>query len=665
MRSFKPTGFILAIALLLSLILAACGPANPTGTGAGAAVDAGEPATGETRTDETGADETRTGETSDAPADAAGAATALEVDPATIELDNLGIQVGFTVDGNPYRGDPGAPITIEEYSDFQCPFCTRFTEQTFPTLLDNQVRNGEVVFVFYDFPLESIHPQARAAANAAHCAGAQGAVAYWEMHDILFANAEAWSISDPAPVFRAYAENLGLDTEQFATCLTEQPYDAQVQTDIDRALARGIRSTPSFLLNGQPLIGAQPVEAFNSAIAAVLSGEALAAEPEPQQQLPLEPPRVAPTPAAVPLVNPGMALGDPDAPVTIVEFTDYQCPFCQRHALETLPGIIANLVETGDVYYVMKDLPLDSIHPEARSAANAARCAGEQDAYLPVHDAIFERQTDWAGQGATATAVYLEIATEAGLDLAEFERCLNEERYAADVEANVQEALALGVQSTPAFFINGMPVPGAQPYELFAYAVALAKEGTLADAYAVPEPDLSNAYALGDPNAPVTIIEYTDYQCPFCSRHFLETFGQIRENYIETGQVYYIFKDFPLTSIHPQAFLAAEAARCAGDQDGYVAMHDRLFTDQAEWNGRDDAAEIFVTYAADLGLDADTFRGCLESGQHTAAVQADLEEGGARGISGTPSFVINGYTMSGAYPYAMFEQAIKQFLNES
>jgi protein-disulfide isomerase len=98
------------------------------------------------------------------------------------------------------------------------------------------------------------------------------------------------------------------------------------------------------------------------------------------------------------------AIGDPDAPVQIIEFTDYECPFCQRYALETLPAGVENLVEAGRVFYAIKDLPLDTIHPEARSASVAARCAGEQDAYLPMHDAIFAAQAEWraAGDGAEA-----------------------------------------------------------------------------------------------------------------------------------------------------------------------------------------------------------------------------------------------------------------------
>jgi protein-disulfide isomerase len=173
----------------------------------------------------------------------------------------------------------------------------------------------------------------------------------------------------------------------------------------------------------------------------------------------------------------------------------------------------------------------------------------------------------------------------------------------------------------------------------------------------VPEGD---AFVIGEPDAPVTIVEYTDFQCPYCSRHFTQTFPQIKENFIDTGVVRYVFKDFPLTSIHAQANAAAEAARCAGDQDAYLEMHDVLFEMQGEWNGRSDAADLFIGYAENLGLDTDSFGDCLQSQKYAAAIEADVVEGSQLGVRGTPAFFINGYFVSGAQPYELFEEAIAQ-----
>ena len=575
-----------------------------------------------------------------------------------------GIKVGFTVEGRPYRGDLDAPIVIEEFSDYQCPFCGRFTEQTMPQLAENQIANGDVLLVYYDFPLENIHPQAFAAANAARCAGEQGAESYWQMHDLLYQNMAEWGVTDPDPVFASFAGQLALDPDSFQQCQSELRYSDEINADIEFAMSRGVRSTPSFFLNDQPLIGAQPVEAFNQAIAMIQNGESIAQEPPPQES-PLQPPAVKPTPVAVVADSYAATMGEPNAPVTIVEFTDYQCPFCQAYSEDTLPRLMADKIATGEVYYILKDLPLDSIHPNARSAAKAARWAGEKDAYWEMHDALFESQSGWSGQGGLPAEVFIDLAANLDLDRDAFTACLDDADLTQAIQANVDEARELGADSTPYFFVDGFPIPGAQPYELFEYAIAEAKEGRLADAYVPPEPDLENAFAIGDPDAPVTVVEYTDYQCPYCSRHFEQTFTQIKENYVDSGQVYYIFKDFPLTGIHPQAVKAAEAARCAAEQDAFLAMHDRLFVDQAVWSGDANAAATFKQFAQEQGLDGAAFAECLDSGRQEAAVQADLQEGAQMGINGTPAFLINGHSMSGAQPYAIFEQAIEQFLSEA
>ncbi|MCP4356542.1 MAG: thioredoxin domain-containing protein [Chloroflexi bacterium] len=610
-------------------------------------------------------------------------------DPTSQETNAAGIEVGFTADGHAYKGSLDAPIIIEEFSDYQCPFCTRFVAQTLPGLVQNQIVAGEAVLIFYDFPLNRIHPQAAPAANAARCAGEYGPAAYWDMHDMLFGRAGEWENSNANATFIRYGEELDyeVDMADFAECVENGRYDKEVQADLDSGLSRGVGSTPSFFINNQPLIGAHPLETFNEVITAVLNGEEIAAAPEAEPQEVGE--IVIPTPAAIPLEPEAIAfeMGDPNAPVRIVEYTDYQCPFCRSYAEETLPTLIAELVETGRVHYVMKDYPLENLHPEARAAAIAARCAGEQDAYPDMHDALFSAQDRWAGQGVGSGKIFAELAEEVGLDVAAFNTCTLNLQTDALVQANIDEAQRLGVRSTPSFFFNGYLAAGALPYQQFEQIVGWAENGELEDVIAEsirqaqqaqqaqqqqpPEPTgpvdvpIGDAFAIGDPDAPITIIEYTDFQCPFCSRYFNETFSLIAENYIETGVVRYVFKDFPLTSIHPQAVAAAEAARCAGDQDAFMEMHDLLFVNQAEWNGRENSTETFTSYAEQLGLDTAAFSACLENNTYEAAVMADLEEGIGFSVRGTPTFFINGTYLSGAQPYQVFEQAIQHFLENS
>jgi protein-disulfide isomerase len=126
--------------------------------------------------------------------------------------------------------------------------------------------------------------------------------------------------------------------------------------------------------------------------------------------------------------------------------------------------------------------------------------------------------------------------------------------------------------------------------------------------------------------------------------------------------VLYVFKDFPLTSIHPQAPKAAEAARCAGDQEAYWEMHDLLFQNQQQWSGQATAVDIFKDYAGQLGLDQAAFDQCLDSGTHAAAVEANLQQGVEFGVRGTPGFFVNRTPLPGAYPIEAFQQLIEQAL---
>jgi protein-disulfide isomerase len=169
--------------------------------------------------------------------------------------------------------------------------------------------------------------------------------------------------------------------------------------------------------------------------------------------------------------------------------------------------------------------------------------------------------------------------------------------------------------------------------------------------------------ALGEPDAPVTILEFSDFQCPYCRQHALQTLPQIREAYVQTGQVRYVFKDFPLPS-HANAQIAAEAARCAGAQGAYWAMHGRLFEGQKAWapQAEADARETLIGYAQDLGLDGEALRLCLESGEYGQLVRMDEWEGQQAGVQGTPSFVINGQLVAGAQPYEAFAEIIEAAL---
>ena len=184
--------------------------------------------------------------------------------------------VKISLDDDPIRGDPNAPITIVEFSDFQCPFCARFHTQTLPAILEEYIDAGKVNLVYRDFPLESIHPNALPAAVAAECANEQGK--YWEYHDMLFETQNGWSrLSSEAVIstFSEYAGEVGLEQEQFDSCLESGKYLEEVKNDLSDGRAYDITGTPGFFIGNDEigfvkLSGAQPFDSFKQVIDAQL-----------------------------------------------------------------------------------------------------------------------------------------------------------------------------------------------------------------------------------------------------------------------------------------------------------------------------------------------------------------------------------------------------------
>jgi protein-disulfide isomerase len=197
----------------------------------------------------------------------------------------------------------------------------------------------------------------------------------------------------------------------------------------------------------------------------------------------------------------------------------------------------------------------------------------------------------------------------------------------------------------------------------------IAQQGTgrpAADTLPTAPIDIAKEPFKGAPNAKVAVIEYSEFQCPFCSRFFKDTYPQLAKEYVDTGKVKYVWRDLPL-DFHKQAFKAAEAAHCAGEQGRFWEMHDRLFENQKNL-----AAEELPKYAAAVQLDTAQFQKCLDSGRHAEAIKKDINDANSVGITGTPSFLIgvvqpNGTVkvtkkIVGARPYADFKAAIDSLL---
>jgi protein-disulfide isomerase len=171
-------------------------------------------------------------------------------------------RVAVSTEGAPVRGAANAPVTIVEFSDFECPFCKR-SHPTLTQLLKDYA--GKVKLAYRDFPLESIHPQARRSAEAARCAQDQGK--FWEYYDVLFSESPKLAPAD----LKRYAAQLGLDLKKFDECVSAGVHKATVQRDVDEGTRLGINGTPAFFINGRPLTGAQPFEMFARVIDEELS----------------------------------------------------------------------------------------------------------------------------------------------------------------------------------------------------------------------------------------------------------------------------------------------------------------------------------------------------------------------------------------------------------
>ena len=174
-------------------------------------------------------------------------------------------------------------------------------------------------------------------------------------------------------------------------------------------------------------------------------------------------------------------------------------------------------------------------------------------------------------------------------------------------------------------------------------------------AYPTPPPvieDLSAGHlpARGNADAKVTVVEFSDFQCPFCKAYFDDTHAKLLKEYGESGKIKFAYRHYPLSSIHPLAQKAAEAAECANEQNNFWGYHDLLFKEQEAWSPQtnEESMNSFVGYAQQLGMDAQQFRSCLESGKHTARVDEDTTDATAYQVDATPTFFVNGVRVVGA-----------------
>ena len=374
---------------------------------------------------------------------------------------------------DPVWGNPDAPVTIVEFSDFQCPFCARVGET-----LDELRRiygPAQLRLVWKNYPLP-FHNQARPAADAAMTVFTLGgADAFWKFHDLVFANQHELSAEN----YLRWAKLAGVDVAKFETELSARRQAAKTDEDVALATRLGIRGTPVFRINGISLMGAQPIDAFKEIVdAQLVAAKVLAAGGTPKSQiygvlsaknaeaaLAEEEKSPAPEPEdtaiwPVPVGKSDPTRGPADALVTLVLFSDFQCPFCKR-VEETLLALEQKYGK--DLRIVWKDYPLP-FHDRAIPAAVLARIALAKKGakgFWQAHRALFEGQED-LDDGALKV-----IAKGLGLSWIEVQKAITDRRFKDVFKESEELAKTLKVSGTPCAFVNGYRVAGAVPAEKF------------------------------------------------------------------------------------------------------------------------------------------------------------------------------------------------------
>ena len=386
--------------------------------------------------------------------------------------------------------------------------------------------------------------------------------------------------------------------------------------------------------------------------------------------------------------NPPVTAADPiwgnaDAPVTVVEISDFQCPFCSR-VVQTVEKI-KETYGPSKVRIVWKNNPLP-FHKDAKPTAEAAMAvfaAGGNDAFWKFNDLAFRNQKQLTPEN------FKKWAGEAGVDAAKFEAELKNSKTKDKVEADIALAQKIGATGTPAFRINGITLSGAQPFPKFkeiidselAEAKKLVQAGTSkaevyvkrsqANAKGTPErkppdrreqpPDDTTVWKVpllptdpvrGPKDALVTIVEWSDFQCPYCKR-VEETLQQVLKTY--GNDVRLVWKDSPLP-FHKRAKPAAAVARVAYDtkgDKGFWEAHDALFESQPKLEDED-----LQAVAKKLGLNWNQIKKAIDDDKYAPIYAAGMELGSDLQARGTPHFFVNGYRIKGAQPFDKFKEVI-------
>ncbi|WP_437759232.1 DsbA family protein [Sorangium sp. So ce1389] len=391
--------------------------------------------------------------------------------------------------------------------------------------------------------------------------------------------------------------------------------------------------------------------------------------------------------AAIPVSSKDPMWGARTAPVTMVVFSDFECPFCTR--VETTINQLKEKYGPDKLRIIWKNNPLP-FHKNARPAALAAETVfrlGGSKAFWKFHELAFQNQK------SLTPANFEAWAAEAGVDKAKFKAAYDRQEYMAKIDADMAVGKSSGVTGTPASIINGVFLSGAQPIDKFTSVIdeqlkaaqAAVASGTKPDkvyaklaaenkAKAPPKQDrerpqeddktvwkvpVGDAPAKGPATALVTIVEWSDFQCPFCSK-VVPTLDELVKTYGD--KIRFVWKNNPLPfhqRAEPAAELAMEARAQKGEK-GFWDAYDLLWKNQQKLNDED-----LLGYAKELGLDVEKVKAAIATKKHNASISADQELADDLQASGTPHFFINGRRLVGAQPIDKFKTIIDEEIKKS
>lgn len=338
------------------------------------------------------------------------------------------------------RGTSASPVTIVEFTDFQCPFC-RAAVAPMEELMAK--RGTNVRWIFRSFPL-SFHPDSELANEAALAAGAQGK--FWEMHDLLFGNQQALKMAD----LRRYAQGLNLNMTAFDDALAKHRYAAQIAQDRVLGTEAGVDGTPTFFVNGQRMTGARSLVELNQIVDAAIQSPGSAAPGAVIAQ-------------AIPKAeHEAVVSGRANAPLELVWFTDVRSPLAERQK-----DLMLSLVKRydGQVRLVYKAFPV-AAHEDGRLGSKALLAAHEQGMFWEMFSALTQRRD------VLTEKDILGLAKGAGLDMPAFTFAMNAEKTDIGVTADMDEATARGIQGAPVVFVNDQRIDGLQREEFYTAVIA-------------------------------------------------------------------------------------------------------------------------------------------------------------------------------------------------